>query len=914
MHDAVSGREAELEELDAFFAAPPTQSGLVLIGKPGIGKSTLWEAGIAAAHRRGVTALSARPASAEARLSFAGLTDLLDGVDIDAVGRLPPPQRYALEVAILRSEPGETPPEPRAIALGFLGVLRALASERPLLVAIDDVQWLDDPSAEAIAFAARRLRPEAARFLLARRVGEASTLEKAIPPSGLLAVEIGPLSLGATRRMLSDRLGVTLPRRVLQTVVETAEGTPLFALELVRTLSERGLPGFGDDVPVPERLEDLLGTRVEQVPPPARTLLLAVALAGDLRASSLAAIVPDGTALDDAAKRGLVVVENERARASHPLLAAAAVARAAPRERRELHRTLASVVADRELRARHLALAAERPDDELAATVAAAAASAAARGARLDAVELGEHALRLTPPGSRDRPERLLALAHYLDNAGDLRGLADLLTPELPALPPGSLRARAWLLLAEGSHVQTVDDYRRHLRQALAEAANEPALHAVAVAKNSSAVIAVRRIPDAEAETFAVLPDARRAGPDVERLVLYALAWARGLRGRPVDDLCDRFHAASPTPSHLTESPDRVACQRLVWRGDLADARSFITRLLATADERGEAISYELHRLHLCELELRSGNWDAAEALLDEWAESADRYVLVPPMYERCRALLAVGRGSPDDAERWAAGAIERADAIGVDWDRLEALRARGTAALLAHEPERAGANLGAVWEHMAREGVDEPGVFPVVPDLVEVLVELGRIEEASRATARLADLAAQHQHPWGLVTARRCLCVVRLAHGHNRAAGEELQLAADAYAELGIRFEAARTLLVLGRMHRRHRRWAAARAALEAAASALDGMGSPGWAEEARSELSRVSSRRPAGPDELTPAERRVAALAADGLSNKEIARSLFISVHTVEIHLSHTYAKLGVHSRAQLPRALGAAGNAKV
>src|SRR5207249_197294 len=148
------------------------------------------------------------------------------------------------------------------------------------------------------------------------------------------------------------------------------------------------------------------------------------------------------------------------------------------------------------------------------------------------------------------RSERLLALASYLETAGELQRVSDLLTPELESLPPGPLRARAWLLLAEGSHVRTVDDYRRHLEYALAESKGEPALRARVVAKMSSAVIGVERIPEAEKEAVAALPPARRAGPEVERLVLYALAWARALRGRPIDELGSRFQDASTTPAN----------------------------------------------------------------------------------------------------------------------------------------------------------------------------------------------------------------------------------------------------------------------------------------------------------------------------------------------------------------------------
>jgi AAA ATPase domain len=165
----IVGRERELQALEGFLSGERCARGLVLCGGPGIGKTTLWEAGIALARRHGTQVLVARPSSAESRMPFAALLDLLGELDPTVFDVLPAPQRTALDVALLRAEPGERPPEPRAIALGLLNVLRALAADGPLLVAIDDVQWLDGPSAGALTFAARRFEGGAIRFLLARR-------------------------------------------------------------------------------------------------------------------------------------------------------------------------------------------------------------------------------------------------------------------------------------------------------------------------------------------------------------------------------------------------------------------------------------------------------------------------------------------------------------------------------------------------------------------------------------------------------------------------------------------------------------------------------------------------------------------------------------------------------------------------
>ena len=355
------------------------------------------------------------------------------------------------------------------------------------------------------------------------------------------------------------------------------------------------------------------------------------------------------------------------------------------------------------------------------------------------------------------------------------------------------------------------------------------------------------------------------------------------------------------------QSPARVLGQQLVWRGEVASARAVLDRLLATADERGEPSSYALQRLHVCELELRTGRWETAERLLDEWAESVDSELLHWPMYERCRALHAAGRGLVDEGRRWAAEARSRAENAGSRWDQLEAARAAGTVALLARDPQGAMESLHPVWEHTQREGVRDPGTFPVAPELVEALTELGQVDDALTVTDRLEALAAEQQHAWGRVSARRCRGLVGLAEAFDERSADSLAEAARDYAEMGLDHEAARSLLSLGRAERRHKKWGRARETLERAAASFDELGSAAWAEAARSELARVGARRPAQVGELTATERQVAALAAEGMSNKDIAKRLVVTVSTVEFHLSRTYAKLGIRSRAQIAGRLG-------
>jgi DNA-binding CsgD family transcriptional regulator len=911
----VIGREADLAGLREFIGRGPSGHSLVLTGGPGIGKTTLWEAAIAAASESGLRVLSARSSSAEAQLSFAALIDLCDGLEPAALAALPAPQRSALEVALLRAQATDAPPGSHAIALGFLNCLRMLSAGTPLLIALDDVQWLDAPSAEVLEFVARRLEREPIAFLLAKRAGPVTALERALERGRLERREIGPLSVGATRRLLSERLGLSVSRQLLLRITDVTLGNPLFAIELGRALVLRGLPEPGEDIPLPGGIEEMLGTRVASLPSGVRRILVAVALSADIRVAQLEE-VGGATALDDAVESGVLVIAGDRVRAAHPLLAAAAKTGSRPAEQRELHLALAGVVADLQLRALHLALATERFDGELAMAVAEAAAGASARGARQQAVALAEHALRLTPPAGAARPDRVLALGRHLEAAGEMERLTALLAPELPSLPAGTHRARAWLLLAEGTGPKTLDELEHHRNQALAESDDDPGLRAYVLAKKAATAVgsAVAQLAEAEAWALEALAAARGGGADLERLVLYGLAWPRVMTGRAIDDLCGAARTASDASAYIAASPERVAGQRLVWRGEVSSARSALTRLLTLADERGERESYAMQRLHMCELLLRVGDWDAVAALLDEWAQSSDRELMFRPKYERCRALLAAGRGEPDEARRWALHAIALAESTGSRWDGLEGLRALGIAELLAHEPAAALTSLRAVWEHTEREGVLEPGVFPAAPELVEALAELGELDEAVEVTAHLAERSRQQRHPWGNATAERCDAVVRLSRQrYDEAAAAALGNAVAAYERLGLRFDAARSLLSLGRAQRRFKQWGGARRSLEAAAAIFDGIGSPGWVEQSRSELTRVGARRPRPSGELTDTERRAGELAAQGLSNAAIARELFVTVHTVEVHLSRAYAKLGISSRGQLAGRLATGADAK-
>ena len=553
-HEVV-GREAELAQLHAFLDADPGRAAFLLVGGPGIGKTTLWENGVEAARQRGMRVLVARPSDAEARLAFSSLIDLFDGVASEELAGLPAPQLHALDVALLRAASAGDAPETHAVGVGCLNALRAVAARDA------------DPDRARRHPVARRLvglRPHVRRAAARGRPRSASSwpagqaphppLELALDPRGVERLELGPLSLGAIRRLLSDRLGLSVSRQLLRRIYDATLGNALFALEVGRKLVDEGPPGIGEDLPVPDAVEDLLGLRVDRLPEGVRRLLLAVALSPDLRVGHSSTRSPTPRRSTSPSRAACSSSTGDHVRASHPLLAAAVVERADAAECRELHRRLAAAVGDGELGARHRALAAARPDATLAADVSAAAARASERGAPQTAVELADHALRLTPRNDPERGERILGLARYLELAGEKQRLTDLLVPALASLPPGEQRVRACLLLASGT-VAGNDEIRRFLEQALAESGRDAMSRAAVLAEMAAndAAVRVERIAEAEALALEALSVAGSGRWDVSRAALYALGWARSLGGRldrrrlrPLSGSCAASSTTSP--------------------------------------------------------------------------------------------------------------------------------------------------------------------------------------------------------------------------------------------------------------------------------------------------------------------------------------------------------------------------------
>jgi DNA-binding NarL/FixJ family response regulator len=905
--EGLVGRGDDLAVLDGFLDRGPLPSARTLLieGPPGIGKTSLWSAGIERARRRGLRVIDAQPAAADVDLGFLGVADLLRQIPSDLLDRLPTPQRLALVAAV---EGDSRRHVARVMHPALLGALAGMVGDNGLLIAIDDIQWLDKESAGAVAFALRRLHDREVRVLLAGRSGseprQPDGLEFAIASEQLV---IAPLGLDDTMELLEERTGLKLSRPGARRLHATTGGNPLFVLELGAMLANHPELGDLERIPLPDRIESLFEGRLRGLSAPARTALLAVTLAGESPWREITSAV-GLDALDAAVDAGVLLLENDRVRVAHSLLADVSRNRAPGSAVRETHRALAEATEDPERGALHLALATHGPDAEVAERAATAAAAAELRGSNPTAAVLADHALRLTDPGSTMYPERLLAAARSHWRAGQMSTVVELLRPALSVLSSPQQRAEARLLIAECDEQLSSEQGKDEFRLALEELGEQtPALRSRLLATLSTTMSISDISSIAAAERYA--EQAGKAAAQTGDLCareesLAALCWARAMRGGPMPELLPGREADRvPSEVLIGNGVDRIEAVWLLWQGNMQAARTRLQGLLGVAEERGEEESYLSLRLHLCELELRSGRWDAANAIIDEWARELPVVGYAHSFLTRCRALLEVGRG---DADRGRCLATEAARPLmrGGRWNQLEATRALGLSQLLLGDTDAAD-SLMSVWKQLRDAGIGNPGAFPVGADLAEALMLCGRESEAVIVAQELSDAALAQRHGWARAAAARAWGHVFLAQGKAERAVDCFREGAELFGAMDLPFDRGRSLTALGVAHRRARELRAARTSLEAAVAALDEIGSGGWAELARTELARVGGRR-GGSKVLTATEQQVAQLVREGLANKQIAQRMVVSTSTVEAHLTRIYRKLGVGSRTELTRLL--------
>jgi DNA-binding CsgD family transcriptional regulator len=905
MEAELIGRDEELQVVQRFLDRAGARA-LLIAGEAGVGKTSLWQAALRRAEATGIRAIAARPAEAETSFAHAALGDLL-GAHPEVLDDLPAPQRRALEAALLVSDAG-TAPDQQAVALATLAALRALA---PLVVAVDDVQWLDRPTAAVLAFAARRLADEPVGLLLAQRTAAAAPAPLGLDRAGdrLDRLDLTPLSLGAVQRLLERRLGWVPSRPTLHHVHELSGGNPFFALELGRALQAGSLhmePGE----PLPVTLDALVQARLHGLPPAARR---ALAVAASMGQPTLAVVhaVAGGDTLAEAERAQIVDVRDGVVHFAHPLLASGAYAATDPAARRALHTAIADQVGEPEERARHLALAATGPDEAVAAALEDAALRAESRGAPAAAADLFERAARLTPPARADEARRRTTdAALRVFHSGDSRRAREMLDEVIRTTQRGPARARALTHLAL---VRGVDDDLRAaealLREAIAEAADDAELLAAAGNQLSGVLFRLReRLREAVELGTAASASA------------HVVTAAEALGSRLLAQAALGDPEAPATLQRVLEHDERCRHRRVMsrplfaagwawlWWDELDRARAVFERLHTEATELGDESSLPYVLSQGAQIHCVRGDAQRATRCADEGYALAEQtgqatvgaYVLA--LRAVADAIAGDVNAGRERAERALAGAARTNGRPAEHFARA----ALGLLEQSVGRPAEVVSALGPLVDFLRAEEITEPGTARVVPDQVEALITLGDLAAAEELLGWFEGNARRLDRRSALAAAARCRGLLAGARGDVDGAVAELRGALDVHEGVPIPLELARTQLAYGSALRRSRQKAAARNALEAARDGFEAIGARVWAERAQAELARVGGRPPSS-GALTPTEQRVAELVARGLQTKQVAGRLFVSPKTVEGHLSRIYGKLGVSSRAELAHRLG-------
>ena len=900
------GREGEIGVIARFIERVPTGPvALTIEGEPGIGKTTLWVEAVRAAEARGYRVLKARPAQAEAALSYAALGDLVGDAFDEVTGELPPPQQQGLEVALLRRE-AMTPADPLTTASALLSVLRALVVERPLVVALDDAQWLDRASKRAIEFVCRRLPPRLG-LLVASRSEDSGVaplgLDRALEPEALDRLVLNPLSLAALHHLIQRELGVRFPRPVLVRIEAVSGGNPFFALEIARALErDNGERGLGEPLPLPQSLQELVGARVRRLSTSAQAAALTVAALSRPTAAHLSLALADdwdaAAALLEAKEAGILVWERESIRFSHPLLASATYGSASPARRRQLHERLAEIASDPEERARHLAHGIADADERTAAEIEHGAVIAERRGAPEAAAELYEASCRLTPDGRpEDLARRTLGVADALAMAGDLGGARSLAITALETAGPGPLRARALLRLASlASYTETIEARIGYHERALAEAGDDQAL---------TAEVLLSLVEEISVDPERALRRAEEAielvrewdDPSLLAQALMNKFIAEAVLGRGA-----RHEVLEEALALEAGSSSRMVVYPLVWFHWVDDLDATRTRYRLQEErcrEHGDAVGAAEIVEFLAMAEFRAGNWDQAERALENACTTLGQFELRGPLTASFadRSLIDAHRGRLERARTTLTHILDTVEPLDVLW-RAVCRSPLGFVEFCDGNYEAA----DQAWTQM-REEAELVGWKDFLedrsePDHVEVLLLLGDLERARRVLQHLEWRGRTLPRQWIDATLPRARALILAAEGDVAAALAELAAAPEVPT---LPFERARLLLIKGQLERRVNRKLVAKESLAEALAIFEQLGAPAWAERAEGEIRRLGLRH-LPPGELTASERRIAELAAAGLTNRQVAETAFVSPKTVEANLARVYRKLGIRSRAEL------------
>jgi DNA-binding CsgD family transcriptional regulator len=902
------GRRGECDALDQLLARLRTGRSpvLVLRGEAGVGKTALLEYLVDEAS--GCRIVRAAGAEAEMELAYAGLQQLCAPM-LDHLEALPGPQREALSTAFGLSA-GE-PPDRFFVGLAVLSLCAEAARHTPLLCVVDDAQWLDRASAQALAFVARRLQAESVAVVIAiREIGDESEMP------GLPDITVRGLSETDAHALLESAIHVQLDDRVRDRIVAETRGNPLALLELPRAMTPAELAGgYGlpESMPVASRIEQGFRRRLESLPPQTRRLLLTAAAepVGDAalvwRAAERLGIGVEAAAAASAA--GLLEIDG-RVRFRHPLVRSAAYRASALPDRQEVHRALADATDpdhDPDRRAWHRAHATDTPDEDVAAELERSASRAAARGGVAAAAAFLERAAELTPdPASRGARALAAAQAKFESAAPEasleLLAVAELCPlEELERARLERLRARIAFARTRGRDAPALLlDAARRLEPLDAAMARETHLEAMVAAMFAG------RLGDGPGVRKAA--EAAQAGP--------AAPQPPGAIDLLLDGLATRFtegYSAGVPPLRKALAAFRdgngstARDQRWLWLAcrlaqDLWDDElwyALATRGVRVARETGMLSVLPNAVTYRAALYVHAGAFAAASSLIEE-ADAITRATEMAPL-KYAAFMLAAWRGH--EAEALAlieAGRIEataRGEGMGLsvsDW--ITALLFNG---LARYEEAHAAAERACAHDDVTISAW-------ALVELIEAGVRSGATDTTAAALDRLTGRTQASGTDWALGVLARSRALVsegNVTEAHHREAIERLE-------RTRIRVELARARLLYGEWLRREQRRVDAREQLRAAHEMFSAMGADGFAERARVELlatgETVRKRTVETRDELTAQEAQIARLARGGRTNPEIGAQLYISPRTVEWHLRNVFTKLGIRSRRELHDAL--------
>jgi DNA-binding CsgD family transcriptional regulator len=901
------GRDRELAVLATTLdEARHGPAAALIVGEAGIGKTALLGAVADVATQRAYRVLRAAGGEVERTLPYAAIGDLLERVADEFLGDLPVRQRHALEAALVRGPHGGRA-EPRPIAAAVLAALRGLAERQPLLLLLDDVHWLDASSARALAFSVRRFDRETIALVAASRVAapEGFDLAALLPLSPVRHLRLAALPPPDILTLTEPYLGARMPAPARDIVVGMAGGNPLLAIEMSRALSidPDWITKLELGARLPERLDRLMGTRLEALPLRVTHALAVVAALAQPTVPLIEAAGVDLAVVQEAVAAGIVRFAADRAEFTHPLLRTASLAQLDAPARRALHGRLAALTDDPVARARHLAVAAERSDVAVAGVVEAGARAASRRGAPFEGALLAEEALRLTPASATAARYRRLRLAGDLrGTAGDARQAQRLLAEAVQLAPPAR-RAEALFRLAEAEgDVTGAPAYDRCL-EAL-RATRDPRLQAEIHMELATSQRVTIPMELARRHARHAVAAARRSGnPQLlsnARSVRSMLEFtSTGFVAREVREQVGRLKQALREPGNRGRRRSmwvESAVHQLVWSNDVITAGQVLDAIPRSGAVATSLLWYRGVHQWL------TGRWREAGVTMAQQVRVAEQSGMAPDEAAALafQAVIAAHSGDPETDALARRAQLVAAEA-GAHRFVAVAHWALGELALGSGDAVTAEQQFGSAMDFERRLGLVLPSGISVVPGYGESLVLLGRLADARAHLSEFEPVAQAWRHPLPQSGLARVRAMLEAADGDPGAGVATLAPWLIPAALPYWPFHRARALLAHGALLRRSHRLGEARRSLTEARTTFAMLGARLWTARADGELRRTGV--PAiGPEQLTETESRIAQLAASGRSNREIGETLFLSPRTVEWNLTRIYAKLQVRSRTAL------------